>query len=84
MNPENQKKLQEYARGIAEILYQEAAPEDLASLGDIEKTIRQQTLDYVTPQLGIFLSKKGSKSILSEQTYQASFKVFRSGTHNEV
>jgi hypothetical protein len=47
------KKLQEYARGIAEILYQEAAPEDLASLGDIEKTIRQQTLDYVTPQLGI-------------------------------
>ncbi|MCA2624923.1 MAG: hypothetical protein IM507_16660 [Microcystis sp. M20BS1] len=54
MNPENQKKLQEYARGIAEILYQEAAPEDLASLGDIEKTIRQQTLDYVTPQLGIF------------------------------
>ena len=58
MNPENQKKLQEYARGIAEILYQEAVPEDLASLGDIEKTIRQQTLDYVTPQLGIFLSKK--------------------------
>jgi len=36
-------KGQEYARGIAEILYQEAAPEDLASLGDIEKTIRQQT-----------------------------------------
>jgi len=36
-------RFQEYARGIAEILYQEAAPEDLASLGDIEKTIRQQT-----------------------------------------
>jgi hypothetical protein len=26
----------------------------------------------------------GSKSILSEQMYQTSFKVFRSGTHNEV
>ena len=30
------------------------------------------------------LQREGSKSILSEQTYQALFKVFRSGTHNEV
>lgn len=69
MNPENQKKLQEYVRGIAEILYQEAAPEDLASLGDMEKTIRQQTLDYVTPQLGIFFSKKQREQKRDEKEF---------------
>jgi hypothetical protein len=58
MTPENQKKLREHARGITEILYQEAAPENLESLADIEKTIRQQTLEYITPQLGVFFSKK--------------------------
>lgn len=58
MTPENQKKLQCLVREIAEILYQETAPENLESLADLEKTIRQQTLEYVQPKLGVFFSKK--------------------------
>jgi hypothetical protein len=45
-------------QAIAKILHQEADPTKLASLAGIEETIRQQTLEHITPQLGFFLSKK--------------------------
>jgi hypothetical protein len=55
MKPDSQKKLQEHLKAIAEILYQEAAEaSELESLAGIEKTIRAQTLEYITPELGVF------------------------------
>jgi len=42
MNPEKQRKLQEYTRAIAEILYTEAESEHKFTLEIIEKTIQTQ------------------------------------------
>ena len=58
MKPVNQKKLQKHLQAVAKILYQEVETRELESLAGIEKTIRAQTLEYITPELGIFFSKK--------------------------
>lgn len=58
MKPDTQEKLQQHLEAIAQILYQEAEAEELESLAGIEKTIRTQTLEYITPKLGVFLSAK--------------------------
>jgi hypothetical protein len=58
MTPEKQQELNQHLRAIAEILHQEANPENIQSLEGIEETIRTQTLAYITPQLGFFFSKK--------------------------
>ncbi len=56
MNPEKAKALKAHAEAIAAILYEEADPEQLTSLAGIEKTVRDQLLEHVTPQIGILLS----------------------------
>jgi hypothetical protein len=58
MTPEKQKKLNQYLQGIAEILYEEADETQLTNLAGIEKTIREQTLEHITPELGVFFSKR--------------------------
>lgn len=58
MEPANQKKIEKHLQAIAKILYQEAETKELESLAGIEKTIREQTLEYITPELGVFFSKK--------------------------
>lgn len=58
MKPANQKKLQKHLQAVAKILYQEAETKELDSLAGIEQTIRAQTLEYITPELGVFFSKK--------------------------
>lgn len=58
MKPASQKKLQKHLQTVAKILYQEAETEELESLAGIEKTIRAQILEYITPELGVFFSKK--------------------------
>ena len=58
MNPEKKKELDQHLQAIAAILYEEAQPDKLETLGGIEETIRGQTLEYITPQLGFFLSKE--------------------------
>lgn len=58
MKPANQKKLQKHLQAVAKILYQEAGTKELESLAGIEQTIRAQTLEYITPELGVFFSKK--------------------------
>jgi hypothetical protein len=66
MTPEKQQKLEEHLKAIrlkprfanAEILYEEANSEKIKDLEGIEETIRKQTLEYITPELGFFLSKK--------------------------
>ena len=70
MTPEKQKELEQHLQAIAEILYEEAEPTKLESLAGIEETIRQQTLEHITPQMGFFLSKRRRKLRLegSEQS----------------
>jgi hypothetical protein len=58
MNLDKQQELNQHLQAIAEILHQEAAPEKIATLEGIEETIREQTLEYITPKLGFFLSTK--------------------------
>jgi hypothetical protein len=58
MTPEQQQKLNQHIQAIAKILHQEADPEKIQTLEGIEKTIRDQTLEYITPQLGFFWSQK--------------------------
>ena len=58
MKLSNQKKLQKHLQAVAKILYQEAEGTELDSLVGIEKTIRAQTLEYITPELGVFFLEK--------------------------
>jgi hypothetical protein len=46
-----------HIRAIANILYQQSDVNQLHNLATIEETIREQTLKYITPQIGFFLSK---------------------------
>ena len=54
MTPEQQKALEEHIEAYANILYKETKPEQLESLAKIEATVRDQTLEYITPQIGFF------------------------------
>ncbi len=58
MTPEKQKALEEHIEAIAKILYEESKPEQLESLAKIEATVRDKTLEHITPQIGFFLSNK--------------------------
>lgn len=62
MTPEDEKELTEHLDEIAKILYRQVQPEQLKTLGEIEAKVREQTLQYITPQLGFF-----SLNILPEQ-----------------
>lgn len=58
MKLSNQKKLQKHLQAVAKILDRESEVRELDSLAGIEKTIRAQTLEYITPELGVFFLKK--------------------------
>ncbi len=56
MTPEQQAAVKKHVDAIAEILYAETDPATLTNLEAIEKTVRDQLLEQVSPQVGIFLS----------------------------
>ena len=58
MTPQKEALLTKHLEAIAALLYEETKPEQVESLAQIEATIREQTLEYITPQIGIFLSNK--------------------------
>lgn len=58
MDSQKEALLVQHLEAIAALLYEETKPEQVESLAKIESTIREQTLEYITPQLGIFLSNK--------------------------
>lgn len=66
MNSDTQKALTEHIQAIALILYEEASPEQLKDLSAIEATVRQQVTEYISPELGIFLSKKRQEPAKAE------------------
>jgi len=55
MTPEDEAQLQQSIDTIAQILYRNTPAEQLQTLEGIEQTIRQQTQEFVLPQLGVFL-----------------------------
>ena len=58
MTPEEKKELAEHIKAIGKILYRHAKPEQVESLGKIEETVREQVLEHISPQIGIFLSNR--------------------------
>ncbi len=54
MNHEDAQELQAHIQGIAKILYKNTEKTDLASLEAIEKSVRQQMLEHVSPQVAFF------------------------------
>ena len=57
LTPEQQKAVEYHSREIAKILHTEADPEAIETLEGIEKMVRAQVLEHVSPKIGVFLSK---------------------------
>ncbi len=56
MTPEDQERLRACTREIAEILYRNSDKAVLKTLEGIERTVRQQMLEQVSPDVALFLS----------------------------
>ena len=65
MKPGDRKKIQKHLQAIAKILYQESEAKESQSLAEIEKTIRAQTLEYITPELGFF-SQRSNRNFIGK------------------
>ncbi len=62
MTPEDQQAVANYAREIAKLLHRNTPPEAITTLEAVEKTVRGQILEYVSPEIAIFLSNKARVS----------------------
>jgi hypothetical protein len=58
MTPEKAQRLKACIQEIAAILYEETNAKELTTLESIEKTVRKQMLEHVSPQIALFLSSK--------------------------
>ena len=67
MTPEKIQALQEHIQAIANILYEETSPEQLKNLEVLEETVRQKVLEHVSPQIGVFFSKKQQEPMQVDQ-----------------
>ena len=67
MTPEKAKELKTYVQAIAAILYEETPLEKLNTLEEIEQTVRQKVIKYVSPEIGIFLSRLSQVQLKAEQ-----------------
>lgn len=78
LTPEQQKSIEYHSREIARILHTEAAPETIETLEGIEKTVREQILEHVSPTIGVFLSKPRPQQSMAENAHsKASSAPFR-------
>ena len=55
ITPEEQQRLDAAIAEIAAILYKNTSPEALVNLEEIEKTVRQQMLRHVSPQIAFLV-----------------------------
>lgn len=58
MTPQEQERLKACISEIAQILYRNTPAEKITTLEDIEKAVRQQMMEQVSPKIALFLSKK--------------------------
>lgn len=63
MSPEDKQALEHYAREIAKILHRNTPTETITTLEGIEKTVRGEILEHVSPEIGVFLSNKSRVSV---------------------
>lgn len=54
MTPEEKERLQAAVKEIAAILYKNTSPSELETLEGIEKTVRSQMLEHVSPEIAFF------------------------------
>lgn len=69
MTPEKQERIDACLEELAALLYEETSKSELTNLESIEKTVRQQMLEHVSPRVALFLSNKQqeAKRVKSEQ-----------------
>jgi hypothetical protein len=60
------EQIQAHARAIAALLYDETAPEQLATLEGIETAVRGHILEHVSPEMGHFLSQQQAAQQVGE------------------
>lgn len=58
MTPQEAERLQACVQEIAAILYKNTPGNEVTTLEGIEKTVRQQMLKHVSPEVALFLSSK--------------------------
>lgn len=66
MTPEDKQALERHTREIAKILHRNTPVETITTLEGIEKTVRREILEHVSPEIGIFLSNKPQASVDEE------------------
>ena len=69
MTPEKQERIDACLKELAALLYEETSKSEFTNLESIEKTVRQQMLEHVSPRIALFLSNKQqeAKLVKSEQ-----------------
>lgn len=73
MNSEKQQQIQEHARAIAALLYEETPPEQLTTLDGIETAVRSHILEHVSPEIGHFLSQQQAVQTLADPDTSKAF-----------
>ncbi len=58
MTPSERLELKECLKRASEILYDNSDPKSLESLEGIEKTVREQVLENVSPEIALFFWKE--------------------------
>ena len=61
MLSENEKRIQELSKELGECLYEQSQIKEFKGLGEIEETVRDLMLQYVSPEIGFFLSRKAQE-----------------------
>ncbi len=66
MNIEEKERLEACLTEIGSILYNNTPKEEIETLEAIETKLREQILEYVSPQIALFLSKNRQEQIKVE------------------
>jgi len=61
MTPSDEKQLKAHLKATAEILYKNTDPTELKSFESLEKSLRDQILKEVGPEIGRFFFQKSQK-----------------------
>lgn len=70
MTPEDKKELTEHINAIGKVLFKQTKPEQVNTLAEIEETARQQVLEHISPQIGIFYPTKDRNECRTKKNYQ--------------
>jgi hypothetical protein len=67
MTPSERIQLETCLKQVSEILYNNSNPESLETLEDIEKAVREQVLEHVSPKIAFFLLKEKQRQEKGEK-----------------